>query len=132
MINSISHYYLDELEGWKDSIDFYFEETEELKDLLEEILQLDTVPNLAESVDYYLGQLSSVQDKLLSIKTAMRPLVKKLSSDPSLAHSQPLTEEQRKNQKETRSNMHRMEKEYVDIKYACQEFIAQVIDKQTK
>ena len=132
MTTSIAEYYLTELNDWTNSLNFHLEEIEASQERLDEILHLNSVPDLAASVEHYLNQLFLSRQNQVSLRTHIHTQEQKLHKNYTPVGNDLVTEELKKLQKELRTSMHTTEKEYLDIKYACDEFIAQTILQQNK
>ena len=63
MTTSIAEYYITELNDWTNSLNFHLEEMEASQERLDEILHLNSVPDLAASVEHYLNQLFFIEAK---------------------------------------------------------------------
>ena len=132
MTNLIAVYYINELDDWKKTIDLQLKEIEESKEWLNEILQFNTVLKLAAKVEHYLNTLLLLQQNLLYIKYNIQTLELKLYKEERPVENEMVTEDLKKHQNELRSKMHRTEKEYLDIKYSCDEFLAETVIEQNK
>ena len=132
MITSVAEYYINEIEGWKDSIIFHLEEIDELELRFEEILRLDTIPNLATKAENNLKLLFLSRQNLINLKQNIQDLEAKLLEDHSPVINDRITEEIKRQQNELRKNLHGSEKEYLDVKYNCDSFLAETFGKQFK
>ena len=132
MTTSIAEYYLNELNDWSNLINFHLEEIEESQERLNEILHLNSVPNLAAKVEHYLNQLFLARQTQVSLKNHIHSQEKKLHKENAPVTNDEVTEDLEKYQKELRTARHTAEKEYLDIKYASDEFIAQTVNQQNK
>ena len=132
MTNSIAEYYINELDDWKDLVDFNLEEIDELEEWLQEILNYDSLPILAATVEHNLTQLVLLKQNLHQLKDEMQSLEGKLYKGQTPVDNETVTEEISKHQNSLRDSMNSIEKQYLDIKYACDRFVADTIVSQSK
>lgn len=131
MTNSIAEYFLDELYDWKSAIDLYLEETEDSEEWLRDILRFDSVPQLSAKVEHYLNRILLSRQNLLYLRTFIESFEKQLYKDETPETNEMITQQQRDQQKQLREDMHKVEKEYLDLRYACDEFLASAVDLQS-
>jgi hypothetical protein len=132
MTTSIAEYYLDELYDWRSAIDLYLEEIDDSEEWLQSILRFDSVPALAAKVEHHLNQLFLSKENLLKIKSSTQSSEQKFFKDQVPVGNDIVTEELKINHKKLREEMHKVEKEYLDIKYDCDEFLADAVEIQDR
>ena len=132
MASSIAEYYTNELDDWKDSIHLNLERISESEERLNEILHYNTIPTLAANVEHYLSQLFLSRQNLLELDRRTTFLQQKLYAKEAPVRNELVTDEIKKQQKELRDNIYKIEKEYLDVKYGSDAFIAQMINEQNK
>ncbi|GAB4092561.1 hypothetical protein [Flaviaesturariibacter terrae] len=132
MAATVSEYYIHEIADWRALIGFYLEEIEEAEVLLEEVLELNTVPNLAETTEIHLRTLTAARESLLLRKRQIDQL------EPSLYekdipvdndHLQPALVDR---MKALRKELFSSEREYLEKKYLCDDFLADTIVIQNR
>lgn len=132
MTNSIAEYYLDELNDWQTAIDLYLEAIDNSEEWLQSLLHFNSVPALAAKVEHYLNTLLLSKEHLRQIKTIILSGERILYKDHVPVDDDIVTEELRDSHRLLRKEMHRAEKEYLDTKYDCDEFLASAIEIQNK
>ena len=132
MATSIAEYYTSELDDWKDSLYLHLERISESEERLSEILHYNTIPNLAANVEHNINQLFLLRQNLSELDRKISFLQQKLYHKDAPVRDELVTEEIKKQHKEIRDNIYKVEKEYLDIKYACDVFIASTIIEQNK
>jgi len=130
MTNSIAEYYLNELYDWKSAIELYLEEIEDAQEWLQSILRFDSVPALSAKVERRLNQLFIARNKFSKIKSDIQSAERKLYKEQIPASNDAVTEEIRKRHKQLRSEMHETEKDYLDVKFYCNEFLESAVEIQ--
>lgn len=130
MTNSIAEYYLNELYDWKSAIELYLEEIEDAQEWLQSILRFDSVPALSAKVERRLNQLFIARNKFSKIKSDIQSAERKLYKEQIPAGNDAVTEEIRKRHKQLRSEMHETEKDYLDVKFYCNEFLENAVEIQ--
>ena len=132
MKTSVAEYYLDELTGWRDSINFHIEEIDESEERLREVLHFNTIPKLAASTEHFLTLLTLSRQNFFSIKNKITELEAKLEEDGRPIGNELLNDNLKRVQKELRINKHSLEKEYLDVKFSCDEFLADTLNVQLR
>jgi len=132
MAISIAEYYTNELDDWKDSIYLHLERISESEEHLNELLHYNTIPNLAANVEHNINQLFLLRQNLLGLNRKISFLKEKLFSKDAPVRDELITDEIKKQQKEIRDNIYKVEKEFLDIKHACDVFISSAITAQER
>ena len=132
MATSIAEYYTNELDDWKDSIHLNLERISESEERLNEILHFNTIPNLAANVERYLNELFLARQNLLDLDNQVTSLEKKLYNKEAPVRDELVTDELKKLQKSLRESVYKAEKEFLELKYVIDAFIAQVVNAQIK
>lgn len=132
MTTSIAEYYLNELHDWKSAIDLYLEEIDDAEEWLQSILHFDSVPALAAKVEHHLNQLLLSKENLLRIKSFIQSSEQKFYKDRLPVGNDLVTEDAKAAHKQLRTEKHKAEKEYLDAKYSCDEFLATAVEMQNK
>jgi len=129
MATIIAEYYTDELVEWNRLIAFNNREMDEFKHKLAEVIQRNTIPNIAAKVEEQQDKLNTVSKKFFKLRVQIQQQEAALKTDSILIDDSVINAETEKQQNELRRNMHRIEKEYVDSKYECYNFLSQILRK---
>jgi hypothetical protein len=132
MPTSIAEYYINELNDWEDAIALHTEVIEELEEWLKEVLRNNTVVNLAGKVEHYLNNLFLTKQNLGMLKTKILEGEEKLYTGEIPISNEQITEEIKSQQNEFRKNLYSLERQYLDIKFECEDFLAATVTKQNK
>jgi hypothetical protein len=132
MISSIAGYYMDELDEWKEAIDLHLEEINELEEWLNQVFRSNTITHLAAKVEHYMNQLLLSDENLKALRLQMKGMEKDLLKDQAPIGNELLSEQSKQHQKELRKVLYKLEKELLDIRYNCDEFLAETITLQNK
>lgn len=124
---SLSEYYINELDEWKSTINFHLEDIEELETWLRTILHANTVVKLTAMVEHFLNQLVLCKINFKGIKSNIEAFENNLFKGNAPSGNEIITEEIKTSQKQLRNSMYKTEKEYIDIKYHCDEFLADTV-----
>jgi hypothetical protein len=130
MRNSVSEFFLLELEGWNESLTFYKQEISRSSDWLKSILQLNTVPGLATRVEYYMDEYLKVGSEIEQLLEKITKMNSDLNEDELPEEAGPVKDAFITAQKELRSGMQTLEKKYLELKYECDEFVAATLAVQ--
>lgn len=132
MTTSIAEYYLDELYDWRTSIDLYVEQISDAEGSLKDIVRFNTIPDLAAKVEHFLSQLFISKQNLLYLKTFVQSFERKLYREHAPVSNESITEDLKEKQNQLRKDMHSVEKEYLEVKYNCDQFLAYAVTIQSK
>lgn len=127
---SIAEYYLDEIYTWRDALIFHLEESEELREFLQEILQLNSVPGLALMAEHQLSAMFNIREVLHALRAEGERLQKALQQQQRPISNQEITPQMKQDQRNLRARMLAAEKEFLDTRYKCNEFIAEAVSQQ--
>lgn len=132
MANNIAAYYMDELMDWNHLITFFGQEMNEMTSKLSEVIQLNTIPDIADKVELEQAKINAVFEKFIRLQKQIAEQVKAFRTDGTLKSNEAIGNDTERWQHNFRNRMQEMEKEYVDIKYNCYNFLSDVLNKQSK
>jgi hypothetical protein len=127
MVTSIAEYYMEELEDWKNIIALHLHEIDELEEWLNIILQYDTVPMFEAKGEHYLNQFHLFKQNWLKLRKTIETLEARLLTDERPIENKLVSDELKAEQKELRNKMRNIEKDYIDTKYDCDDFVAETV-----
>lgn len=129
MSNRLSEYYYNEINGWENSIDYYDRQIEQEIKWLEDIIGLNTIPGLASSVQYFVKRFEAKRKEWQVLKAVYTEFAKKLYDEENEEYldDELLDEELVLNHRAHRDRMKGLEREYLDLKYTGDEFIADTL-----
>lgn len=130
MATTISEYYTDELLDWNNSIVFYKNEMDEFTQKLGEVIRRNSIVGIAERVEENQTLLNKVGDKFYRIQIEIQQQGQALKSDSTLLDDRLINTETEKRQVELRSKMQAAEKEYIDVKFTCYNFLSGTLKKK--
>jgi len=130
MAITISEYYTDELLDWNNSIVFYKNEMDEFTQKLGEVIRRNSIVGIAERVEEHQTLLNKVGDKFYRIQIEIQQQGQALKSDSTLLDDRLINTETEKRQVELRSKMQAAEKEYIDVKFTCYNFLSGTLKKK--
>jgi len=130
MAITISEYYTDELLDWNNSIVFYKNEMDEFTQKLGEVIRRNSIVGIAERVEEHQALLNKVGDKFYRIQIDIQQQGQALKSDSTLLDDRLINTETEKRQVELRSKMQAAEKEYIDVKFTCYNFLSGTLKKK--
>lgn len=129
MPNIIAEYYTDELEDWNNSINFYNTEMDEFEQKLGEVLRRNSIEGIAEKVEDQQALLNQATDNFYKIQIEIQQQEAVLKTDSTCIDDSFINNETEKLQNEIRSKMKAAEKEYIDIKFDCYNFLSGILKK---
>lgn len=117
-------YYNEELVNWDTTLAFYEKESTELKSKLFGVIQQNTIPDRALRAEQFLSQLTLLHTELLSVSKQIFRQNNNLRKDDSALDDNAVTSKIRNDQNALRGRMQTLEKNFVDLKYACYNFFS--------
>jgi hypothetical protein len=129
MATTIAAYYTDELVEWKRLIAFYNSEMDELELKLAEVIQRNTIPNIAFKVEGQQDKLNIVSEKFYQLQLQIQQQETALKTNSTYIENSAINTETEKRQNGLRRSMQQAEREYVDIKYDCYNFLSGTLKK---
>lgn len=129
---SIAEFFIQELEEWRDSIQYYLGEIDELEEQLQVLLQLNTVPGLAARVEQYLNDLHATRLNFLARNRSLEGMESKLFRQQVPVENEWVTADVKRQHQEMRTGIHKLILEYLGLKLPIREFLADTLDKQNK
>ena len=129
MATSLAKYYMDELVDWNRAIASYLEELNEFELKLGEVIQRNTIPDIAAKVEDQQNKLNQVSGKFHSLPGLIQQQKIVLKTDNAFIEDALLTAETEKQQNELRRIMQQTEKEYIQKKHECNNFLSGTMKK---
>ncbi|ULQ54629.1 hypothetical protein [Flavihumibacter fluvii] len=129
MLQSVSEYYISELADWNRSIEFYDSEITDMEDKLNEIIHQNTIPNLAANTERFLNSMDIQKSIFLAIQHDIQEQETRLFKNDEPEEHVEITSEAKENQKSLRDKMQAAEKNYIDAKYGCYNFLSGLLNK---
>ncbi|MBX9781721.1 MAG: hypothetical protein K2X48_00370 [Chitinophagaceae bacterium] len=129
MSTTIAAYYSDELTGWNEAILFYNEEVDELEQKLEEVIRRNSIQGIAEKVETHQALLNHTSEKFYRIQLQIQQQEAALKADSTLLDDTAIKNETGQKQNDLRREMQAAEKEYIDAKFECYNFLSGILKK---
>ncbi len=129
MATTIAEYYIAELLDWNNAIIFYNEEMEEIEQKLAAVISRNSIVGIADKVEVQQNLLNNVSDKFYKIQNEIQEQSGSLQSDGKLKDDALITNEYELKQFDIRLRMNTVEKDYVDKKLNCYNFISTTLKK---
>ncbi|GAB2806562.1 hypothetical protein [Ferruginibacter profundus] len=130
MPNNIATFYVDELSDWTDAIAFYNNEIHDFEKKLSDVISRNSIPHIANKVEVQQSKLNMVTEKFQELQTEMEQQHRLLKTNSSLIDDHLINNETAKRQNELRRKMQAAEREYVDVKFDCYDFLSGTLKKQ--
>ncbi len=129
MAKKLTLYYDDELNSWIESVHFYLSEIHALGIRLDEIIARNSIVDIAAKVEVHQLLLNKINKKLGDLLLELKEqhsLIQKKKNENADAIIQKALE---KEVKKMSLIFKKLEREYVDIKYYCNEFLSDILKK---
>lgn len=132
MTSSLAAYYSNELDEWKDVIHFHVQEIEEFEIWLNEVIQHNTVPNLAAQTEHYFAAFAGQRHHFEQLAGQVYGLQGLLVKDDKMVADEEITPEIESSHNTLREQMLQTEKKFLDLKYSCHKFISDTLGRQSR
>ena len=129
MPTNIAEYYISELLDWNNAIIFYNEEMEEIEQKLEEVINRNSIVGIADKVEVQQTLINEVSDKFYKLQNQIQEQSGTLQSDGKLKDDALISNDYELQQFEIRQKMNKVEKEYIDKKLNCYNFLSTTLKK---
>ncbi len=129
MATSIAELFIDELSGWKDAIDYYYEEIEGFEKKLSDLIRRNTIPRIAENTERFLNRFLLQKQNFFLVNSEILAMHAKLLKDTTPVSNELVTDQIKKEQTSLRAKMQATEKNYIDLKFDCQNFFSETFGK---
>jgi hypothetical protein len=130
MATTISAYFAEELYDWNRSVLRYQREMKEFEIRLDEVIRRNSIVGIADQVAVQLSLLDRLSVVFKGLQKTIRQQVTKLKKDSILLDDQSIEAGTDKTQDELRGKMQAAEKEYVDVKFGCYQFLSGTLRKK--
>jgi uncharacterized protein (DUF342 family) len=129
MPTTIAEYYSDELVDWNDSIQHYNEELDGLETKLEEVIRRNSIIGIAEKVEAHQTLINDVSDKLYVLLLDFKKQDSSIKKNNTFIDDSLVNEEIENKQADLRQQMQAAEKEVIDVKFDCYNFLSGILKK---
>src|SRR5665647_1505768 len=130
MPNTIAEYYTDELLDWNKSIIFYNHEMHEFTQKLGDVIRRNSIVGIVEKVEVHQTMLNWLSEKFYKIQLEIQQQETALKTDSTFIDDTLIKNETENRQVELRRKMQSAEKEYIDIKFECYNFLSGTLKKK--
>lgn len=129
MATTIAQYFTDEMVDWQQSISFYREELNELGQKLFEVIRRNTIVDIAARAGVHQSLLDEISYKFSKLQLEIELQEAKLKTDSTLVDNTLINNETENHQAELRRKMRATEKEFIDVKFECYNFLYRTLKK---
>lgn len=129
MPTTIAEYYADELVDCNDSIQHYNEELDNLESKLEEVIRRNSIIGIAEKVEAHQFLINEVSDKFYALLLDFKKQEAAIKKDNSFIDDSLINDQIENQQSDLRLKMQAAEKEVIDVKFDCYNFLSGLLKK---
>ena len=130
MPTTIAKYYTDELVEWVRLMNFYNSEIDQFEVKLAEVIQRNTIRGIGAKVEAHQEKLNAVSQKFRQLQKRIMEQEGWLKTDSTFIDNAAIKGETDEEQKQIREKIQEIEREYIDVKYGCYEFLSETLNKQ--
>ena len=129
MSKNKSSYFIEELNSWLNTIQLHKDQKILLDRSLEDIVKRNSLIEIAAKVEAHQILLNEVSIKIQKLEERIHQQEKVLKPDNILIEDGLVSPEMDHTQTELRQNTLTAEKEFIDIKYYCHDFLSDTLKK---
>lgn len=129
MATNKAEFFIGEMRDWKRTIASRMDEIYDLTNRLAQVIQRNSIPNIAGKVEIHQHKLDDVSEKFHRLQKMFNRQEKSLRTDSALVDDSQLKKETENFQNGLRRKIHEAEKKLVDSKNDCQDFLAGIYKK---
>lgn len=129
MPTTIAEYYSVELVDWNDSIQHYNEELDNIESRLEEVIRRNSIIGIAEKVEAHQTLINEVSDKLYALLLDFKKQEAAIKKNNTFIDDSLINDEIENKQADLRHQMQVAEKEVIDVKFDCYNFLSGILKK---
>ena len=129
MSKKISAFYDDELNAWLHSISFYMTELSNLSYRLKEIVERNSIVDIASKADVHQLILENTRNKFEELRIVIFEQKKFLMEKEILIADKMVTKEIEQKQKEITLSFKKIELDHINVKFHCNEFLNEMLRK---
>ena len=127
MTVSIAGYFKEELTDWKDNIRFNLGDAAKFESRLMEIIQRDGIPGIAGNAERLLNWLETLQETLITLRHEIIVQENAILFNGEPVNNSRVTTDIVTKQNTLRKDMMATERELVDLKFDCYNFLAGMV-----
>ncbi len=129
MSKNKSEYFIEELNSWLSTIKLHNDQKVLLDRNLDEVVRRNSLIDIAAKVEAHQILLNEVAAKLHTLQERINQQQKALKNEKALIEDSQITPEMELLQTELRQQTLTAEKEFIDIKYYCYDFLSDTLKK---
>jgi len=129
MSKKISAFYDDELNAWLHSISFYMTELSNLSYRLKEIVERNSIVDIASKADVHQLILENTRKKFETLRISIFEQKKYLMENDILKADNLVTKSMESKQNEITIAFKQMEQDHISVKFHCNEFLNEMLRK---
>jgi hypothetical protein len=129
MPTTIAEYYADELVDWNDSIQHYNEELDNIESKLEEVIRRNSIIGIAEKVEAHMSMINGVSDKFYALLLDFKKQETAIKKNDTFIDDSLINDDIENQQAALRHQMQATEKEVIDVKFDCYNFLSGILKK---
>jgi hypothetical protein len=130
MSKKITAFYDDELNAWLHSISFYMTELSNLSFRLKEIVERNSIVDIASKADVHQLILENTRNKFEVLRNIIFEQKKVLTEFDILMVDKMVTKSIEQKQKEITLEFKKMEQDHISVKFHCNEFLNEMLRKK--
>ncbi len=129
MATTIAAYYTDELLEWANTLVFYNNEMIEFTKKFAEVIRRNSITGIAAKVEANQSLLNQLSNRFYGLHRDIQQQRAALSDNCVLVDNNQIDQETEQDQVDLRNKMQAAEKEYIELKFKCYDFLSGTLKK---
>ena len=127
MDNNLVRFFHEEIEGWKQQIEGIYDEADLLEKKLEAVVRQNTISGIAAATEAHQSLLDRQTNTLEALIEEINRQDILLTTLIQPAENKGLPKPLRNKQDQLRKKMRQTEKDYLEVKFSCHDFVSNML-----
>lgn len=129
MSKKIASFYNDEINSWLRSVNFYLEEILSLENRLKQIIDRNSIVDIAAKTEVHQLIINKVEEKLIFLKKEMESVQTMFSKKDDILEDKKINSNFENKISLLGISFRHHEKEFADVKFYCNEFVEEMLKR---
>lgn len=127
MSTRIAEYFAEENLDWSESIQDLYDEIDIINERLSEVIRRNSISGIADKVEVYQNELDRVSDNIEAIEAEIGIQEVAIKQGDDYIEDRMVDPSIERRQESLRERMKDAEKEYIEVKFACYQFLSDLL-----
>jgi DNA-binding phage protein len=127
MPTRIAEYYSEEILDWSEYIEAFRDESDLINERLSDVIRRNSISNIAQKVEVYQDALDRMADIFETIEDEFNIQEQAIKDGEAFIEDTRVNPEIERRQELLRERMKEAEKEFIDVKFGCYQFLSDLL-----